>query len=112
MPSSSASEAPPRVILIDDDHDQLDIWQRVLVGAGFSVTPFSDPHEALRAIKAGCDCVVTDQQMPGMTGIDLVRACGRHNAPAFILMTGNPSAAISQEALEAGVSCVLAKPAE
>src|SRR5947207_3183893 len=111
MQQPPESGSAPRVIVIDDDPAQLDIWQRVLSRAGFTVATYDDPRAALPEI-ARCDCVITDYQMPGMTGIELMRGCSREQAPPFILMTGNPSPSILQEALTAGAACVLTKPAK
>lgn len=51
------------------------------------------------------DCVVTDYQMPGLTGIDfLEEARERGFEQPFILLTGTGSEAIASEAVSAGVT--------
>jgi two-component system cell cycle response regulator CpdR len=106
---------PPRrlrVVLVDDDAVQLELWRRVLERGGFEVTACADPFSGIRAIGEGCDCIITDHHMPGMTGTELIRACYRPAGPPFVVLTGSASSQVAQGALTAGASCVLTKPVE
>ena len=103
---------PFRVVLVDDDVASLSLWRQVLDMHGYEVLTFEQPAKALTAIEAGCDCVITDYSMPGMSGADLVRAAARPGGPAFIVLTGHTSQEVAQDALQAGASCVITKPAK
>src|SRR5437016_4379397 len=107
-----------RVMLVDDDPDHLLLWRRVLELCGCEVYGFVDPLAALEALgEQPCDCVITDYQMPGITGAELIRRAlagaraahdsaspsrSRHASPAgFIVLTGNNSPEIAREAMAA-----------
>jgi CheY-like chemotaxis protein len=101
-----------RVVLIDDDSIQLELWKRVLERGGLEVIACADPFSGIRAIGEGCDCVITDHHMPGMTGVELIKMCYLPAGPPFVVLTGSASSQIAQGALTAGASCVLTKPVE
>ena len=57
------------------------------------------------------DVVVTDIEMPGMTGLELVKALGRDGAKLpIILVTGKGDKTIKARAQAAGVAAYLDKP--
>ncbi|MFP4484417.1 MAG: sigma-54-dependent transcriptional regulator [Spirochaetaceae bacterium] len=62
-----------RVCIVDDILENAKYVRRVL--KDYSVTLFTDPHEARRhCIENSFDILITDQKMPGLTGLELVRA--------------------------------------
>src|SRR5882672_9987874 len=64
-----------RVLIVDDDDVVRMMLQEALSEAGYDVTSVSDGRQALDAIRQdGCRLVVSDWQMPRMTGVDLCRA--------------------------------------
>jgi CheY-like chemotaxis protein len=65
-----------RLLYIDDDESLLSLIKRLLSRRGFRVEVYavgSDALAALRADPAGFDLVVTDYNMPGMSGLDVAR---------------------------------------
>ncbi|GAB3020647.1 bacterio-opsin activator domain-containing protein [Natronobiforma cellulositropha] len=66
--------------------------------------------EAIREPGTGVDCIVSDYEMPGMSGLDLLEAV-RETDPdlPFILFTGKGSEEIASEAIAAGVTQYLQK---
>jgi FixJ family two-component response regulator len=59
------------------------------------------------------DCLVTDVQMPGMTGVELHRHLVETGHPIpTILVTAYPDEAIRDQALKDGVVCYLSKPVD
>ncbi|MGZ4827479.1 MAG: response regulator [Terriglobales bacterium] len=106
----SANGKRPRVVVVDDEPSILEIWGAILTASGYSVECCSDATSALEAIAAGCDCVLTDYHMPLMTGVELIRAARKWSTAKFILMTGNMSSMLAEDAIGAGASCVLHKP--
>lgn len=104
-------QTPRRVMLVDDEPDHVTLWRRVLELAGHAVVTFTDPVAALAALaEQPCDCVITDYHMPIMSGAELIRRGVRAGGPAFIVLTGNASPQVAQEAMQAGATCVFAKP--
>jgi CheY-like chemotaxis protein len=115
-PSAAAGALAGRAILVvDDSADVLDINARYLEQAGAEVAPTSDPAEALEAVRddpAAWAAVVTDYDMPGMTGADLARQVAAL-APGLpvVLVTALPGWDRRPQA-EAGLfAAVLGKPA-
>jgi len=73
----SASEGRGRRILyLDDDEALTFLVTRLLERRGYKVEGYTDQRQALAALRAnpaGFDLVVTDYNMPGMSGIDVAR---------------------------------------
>jgi PAS domain S-box-containing protein len=68
--------APQHILYLDDDKAVALVTQRLLERRGFRVTAFLDPAEALAALRADparFDMVVTDNNMPGLSGLDVAR---------------------------------------
>jgi CheY-like chemotaxis protein/two-component sensor histidine kinase len=62
------------ILLVDDQKDLLDVLTAMLEAAGAEVAPSSEPADVLAAIEddpQAWDLVITDYDMPGMTGADL-----------------------------------------
>ena len=102
-----------RVLVIDDDPVMPIMLQRLLERAGYTVDCSDDPASALERLRAApghFDAVVTDFNMPGLSGLDLVRSleilCPR---PAVVLTTGLLSDELREQASRLGVCEVLAK---
>ncbi|MFC7176154.1 PAS domain S-box protein [Halosegnis marinus] len=75
------------------------------------VTTAASPADALDALD-GIDCVVSDYDMPGMDGLELLeRVRERRPELPFVLFTGKGSEEIASEAISAGVSDYLRKGA-
>jgi len=71
--SPVTGDRPYRVLLVDDDPVALLTWDRVLRRAGMAVTTAAGSEEALSLVATGdFDVVVTDIQMPGLSGLELL----------------------------------------
>ena len=103
-----------RVLCVDDDSAFLDLTRAWLSRVdGFAVSTETDPREALSALRAGTtiiDAVVSDYQMPGMDGLELLgRVRESHPDLPFVLFTGQGSESIASDAISAGVTDYLQK---
>ncbi|MEX2185187.1 MAG: response regulator [Pirellulales bacterium] len=104
-----------RLLVIDDDDAQVRLLTRV-VGKSFAdqldMTAMTDAQEASRWIEACCpDLVVTDLEMPGASGLEILRTAKRRNPAAqVLLLTGCSSTQSLLDALESGATDYLLKP--
>jgi two-component system response regulator FixJ len=100
------------VAIVDDDGDVRDVLDALLESAGHTVKTYTSGKQFLDDPEMSeVACLVVDQKMPGMTGIDLLRAldAGGHTIPS-LLVTGLPDAAVTAEARKLGAIDVLSKP--
>ncbi len=112
--SPAATHGTERVLIVDDDIDVAEAMMAGLKQLGYSATVFDDPQAALAAIRRAPDAydvLVTDQGMPGMQGIDLVRAVRSvDNGMKIVLCSGADEAGFEQAAMAAGADAILHKP--
>ena len=102
-----------RVIsVVDDDSSVRAAADNLLSSHGYEVRTFASAEAFLQsAPHDDSSCIVTDVQMPGMSGLDLlaaVRGCG--NQTPFIFITAFPDPAVRMRALKAGAAGFLEKP--
>jgi PAS domain S-box-containing protein len=103
-----------RVMYVDDDEALVFLVKRALTRKGFDVTTFTDPRVAvatLRAQPTAFDLVVTDYNMPGYSGLELLREARliRPELP-IALASGYVTAEIEQNALAEGARALIYKP--
>ncbi|MDR3393446.1 MAG: PAS domain-containing protein [Parasulfuritortus sp.] len=115
-PDASASSLPGRVLVVDDEPAILRLLDSALTDAGWQVSTFNAPSQALTAFRDDpnrFDAVITDQTMPELTGIELVAALRalRPELP-IILCTGYSSGLTDAIARQAGINHFLRKPVD
>lgn len=102
------------IFFIDDDPKTGELMQRFCNDAKVNCTIFQQPTEALSAFNKATsriDLIVSDLQMPGMTGIELLTEIRKHdeNIP-FIILTGYANIDNAIDALRLGANDFLKKP--
>lgn len=102
------------VMYVDDDQALVSLVQRLLRRRGYQVSGFLDPREATEALRQNplaYDLVVTDYNMPGYCGVDLVRDSKliRPDLPVA-LASGYITAEIEAQAIAAGALALIYKP--
>jgi len=120
--SVSETDMPPdpiplgrgRILLVDDEANLVRIGERLLRRLGYEVTAVADSNRALELFLEApdrFDLVVTDQAMPGRTGLDLAAdlLSIRPELPV-ILCTGFSHAATPEQVRELGIRELLMKP--
>jgi EAL domain-containing protein (putative c-di-GMP-specific phosphodiesterase class I) len=113
---SQGSDRPPAgpksVLVVDDDPAMASAFRRILEAAAYGVVVANRGEAAVDAIKReSFDVVVSDIQMPGMTGVELLRAVRALDLDVpVILMTGAPSVETAIEAVNLGALQYLPKP--
>jgi len=109
----SPKEKPARILVVEDDPEAASFIIQVLAVRGnFDVTHTADPVAALlRASTESWDLVLTDVEMPGMTGIELLESL-RQVAPDLpvAIMTAHASVGSAIGALRSRADEFLEKP--
>ncbi len=102
------------IMVVDDDDDIVAMCEEGFKYLGYNVSVFSSSIEALAFFEENyedIDIVVTDQTMPGKTGIELAKEMGVLKKDLPIILCSGFSAAINQKVLEeAGVRRFIMKP--
>jgi FixJ family two-component response regulator len=100
------------VFLVDDEPALLRALGRLLKAEGFAVQAFDSAMKFLSAPhNNGAGCVLLDQSMPGMSGMELQqRLFQEESALAIIFITGNGDIPMSVRAIKAGAVDFLTKP--
>jgi two-component system, LuxR family, response regulator FixJ len=104
----------PRVVgIVDDDPAVLDSLKFLLEVVGYQVATFASATAFVRDGATHPACLIIDQHMPGMTGLELAQKL-RDDGAAIptLLITGSPSPAIVARAAQLGIVKVLEKPPE
>ena len=113
-PFTSTDIVGLRVLLVDDEVFIREMGSDVLSMLGCIPTVASDGREAwdkIRPNPMAYDVIVSDYNMPEMTGIDLASNVYqvRPNMP-FIISTGFASGFTEKQAEDLGISSILQKP--
>jgi signal transduction histidine kinase/ActR/RegA family two-component response regulator len=113
-PQSLAIDAL-RVLAVDDNAVNLLVLDQLLTSLGHSVSKASGGAEALRALSDETfDLVLTDIQMPGLTGLDVLEslraAPGPNQAVPVIALTADVTSGGRQRYLDQGFTEHAAKP--
>lgn len=113
MPLSPAN-GTESILVLDDDEAVLHVIARMLHRYGYRVAPFHDAGEALAAIEAdptGFDLVLTDQQMPHITGRELANRIHQlHPGLPIVVMTGFSEVVTAESVQEYGLAAIIYKP--
>jgi FixJ family two-component response regulator len=104
--------AIPFVAIVDDDETLCASLVDLMFAAGYRAEPFASAEEFLMSDnRFSSDCIITDVQMPGMGGLDLVRELHAQGVMTpVILITALPSKHLDGEATSIGALCLLRKP--
>jgi two-component system, LuxR family, response regulator FixJ len=99
------------VAIIDDDPAVLDSLKFLLDVAGYAVGTYASAMAFLEDRAAWPACLILDQHMPGMTGLELAaRLRGELVNIPILLITALVSTAIIENAHKLGITKVLEKP--
>jgi len=107
-----ANETPPKIILVDDDKDLLQLIAMRLTAAGYAVTAVESGAAALTALAVSRpQVVVTDLRMEGMDGMGLFDAIHRQSPSLpVVILTAHGTIPEAVTATRRGVFSFLTKP--
>ncbi len=101
------------ILFVEDDEDQLQTTPRILRLLGYLVEPSADSREAVAKVMAEpdrYDLVITDYDMPGMNGIDLVSKMREYAPNIPVIMISGREEAVAAAKEIAAIKYVLVKP--
>ncbi len=122
--SAPAPTEPPRlqtamgfgrhVMYVDDDQALAFLVERVLGRRGFKVSAYTNPQDALAALRehpADFDLLVTDYNMPGFSGVELLNEARQIRPQLPMAMaSGYITPEIEESAQAAGARALIHKP--
>ena len=110
--ATTVNAAGKKLLIIDDEPVICEGVRRILESEFFQVETFANGHAALKRIEQEVfDLVITDLKMPGMSGMEVLKAIKQiqPNLPV-IFITGYTSADSAVEAMKLGAADYIAKP--
>src|SRR5262245_15914086 len=104
----------PLISIVEDDQPVRESMRKLLASLGYAVETFSAAADFLASpLLPETACLVSDVQMPGMTGVELHRRLiDAGYAIPTILVTAYPDEGARRRALKDGVVCYLCKPVD
>jgi FixJ family two-component response regulator len=105
---------PPVISIVDDDDWAREGIKDLIVSLGYRTLAFASAEEFL---ESGCveqtTCVISDLQMPGLSGLDLQQRLKKYEPlPSIIFITAYPDEECRVSALNDGAHDFLIKPIE
>jgi FixJ family two-component response regulator len=99
------------IAVIDDDEAARLAVIALMRAKGFAVKGYASAEEFLQAGPHVFRCIITDIQMPGLSGIELKqRLSAEHCVTPVIMITARVEQTLHQLALSVGAYCLLRKP--
>ena len=107
-------ESSPRILVVDDDTDGLEVLQTRLSHAGYDVETAESAEKALSKVKAfDPGMIVTDVRMSGMTGLELLeRIRSTMDDVEVVVMTAHDDMETAVAAMKSGAFDFLVKPVD
>jgi FixJ family two-component response regulator len=112
LPRKAALQKASIISIIDDDESFREAIRRLVRSLGYQADAFQSAEDFLQSeVLDATSCVITDIQMPGLSGLDLqdrLRDDGRETPVIFI--TAYPEGRARARAMKAGAIGCLGKP--
>jgi two-component system, cell cycle response regulator DivK len=108
----ATQESTTVVLLVDDSHDERDMYTQQLVATGYTVQVADNGEDALERVAAQVpDVVVMDLAMPVLDGWEATRRLKEtHPSVPVIVLSGHTGGEGGRRAKEAGGDVLLTKP--
>ncbi len=110
--TGEASARRPTVLIVDDEERILSALQRSLRREGYEIVTAESAARALAILaERPVDLVLSDQKMPGMSGLELLEEAARLRPDAaLVLFTGWTQEIPQQELENLGICALITKP--
>src|SRR4051812_26014173 len=102
----------PTLLVVDDEASNLESLERIFAREGLTVLAAKDGKDALEVVrKRRVDVVLTDLMMPGISGVDLLKAVKQISAETeTVVMTAYGTVEAAVEAMREGAYDFITKP--
>jgi PAS domain S-box-containing protein len=111
---ASRSTSTGHILYVDDEEVNNEVWKAALEKEGFSVITALSGDEALALFDKNVNCfdlIITDQKMPGMTGIEFAKKLDERGVKIpIILVTGWSDNEVRSELKKNSIQILLNKP--
>ena len=103
-----------RILLVDDDKELMSIFSEYLSAFGFQFELAENAAEARSRLEQNqFDLVLSDFNMPGESGLDLLKHISSHYPELpFIMMSGSGYSGLKTQAMAMGSTEFISKPFE
>ncbi len=109
-----SDQASPRILVVDDDTDGLEVLETRLTHAGYEVETADSAEKALARVSAfDPGMIVTDVRMSGMTGLELLdKIRSTMDGVEVVVMTAHDDMETAVTAMKSGAFDFLVKPVD
>jgi FixJ family two-component response regulator len=106
------SDAKKHLVFVVEDDDEVRVSTRALLEAsGYAVREFASAEDVIASGDvATAGCMVLDQTLPGISGLDLIHRLRADGIQTPAIMVSGNGKQLLQAAAKAGVAAVLRKP--
>jgi CheY-like chemotaxis protein len=114
MSNAAQPETVAHILVADDSAPLRSYFERLLGHNGYRVTTVADGEQARGRLSLGdIDAILSDIDMPGLTGIQLLQHVGASlEDPPVVLVTGNPNVDTAMQAVNGRAVAYLQKPVD
>jgi len=101
-----------RILIVDDDEAIRELLKEFFQGLGYELKTASNGSEALTVINQhNFDCIISDNVMPDMNGLELLDRLSEQNKKVpFLMITGYPTIETAVEVMKRGAYDYITKP--
>jgi FixJ family two-component response regulator len=98
--------------IVDEEEPVRDAMKSLVRSLGYHASTFGSADDFLKSEQVhDTSCLITDVQMPGLSGLDLQdHLIARGHRIPIIFITGYPNDSVRARAMKAGAVCFLNKP--
>lgn len=110
---SNSKKGEGTILIVDDDHSIRRVLKEFLNSKGFVAHAASMAENALEILnEIEVDLVITNINMPGMNGLELIRLIKDRYSSHVIIFTGYRKTCTQEDALRVGADALFYKPAK
>lgn len=105
-------ESPKTILIVDDDKGIVDLFKNILEPDGYAFKTAYNGIDALEIINTShIDVVLSDIHMPGLSGVELLRAVkSKHKGLPIIMISGMATAITRDKVVKMGSLMFMEKP--